>query len=139
MLFSTTVKKIISQAAIEAQSCGNSRIESEHLLIAISRMVYDKSSNSNFEKDIAFLERFFKVGNLRPADLAERLFLEMKNNDQLNNNLPLKYSTRLNQIVREANIYADEENVKTVGLKHLFLPLLISFETNPVFRSTSFV
>jgi tetratricopeptide (TPR) repeat protein len=135
MSFSTTVKKIISQVAYEAQSCGNSRVEPEHLLIAISRMVYDRSSNSNFGKDIAFLEHFFKAGDLRPADLAERLFREMKHKDQLNNDLPLEYSTRYNQILQEASVYADEENIQIVGLKHLLLPLLVNFETNPVFRS----
>ena len=100
MTFSPTVQKIISQAAFEAQSCGNSRLEPEHLLIATSRMVYDKSSNRNFEEDIVFLEHFFRAGNLRPADLAERLFLEMKQKDRLNNDLPHEYSTRCNQIVK---------------------------------------
>ena len=78
MSFSPTVQKIISQAALEAQKCGNSRLEPEHLLIAMSRMIYDKSSVDCFRNDMAFLEQFFAAGKLRPADLTTRLFEEME-------------------------------------------------------------
>jgi tetratricopeptide (TPR) repeat protein len=135
MSFSPTIQEIISQAGFEAQSCGNSRLEPEHLLIAMSRMVYDKNSNSNFKEDAAFLERFFKAGKLRPADLAERLSYEMKQENRLNNDSPCDCSTRCNQILKEASVYAEEENIKTVGLRHLLLSLLVNLDTNPVFRS----
>ena len=135
-MYTPVIEEILRCAGEHARACGDSYTRVFHVLIAACRLSHVPGHRGPVGADHEFLKGLFLAGRISPADLAEKIGMDIRQGRRQFQAAIVPRSKQCQELFLAAEEYASEQSEQTVGLRHLVEPLFVALSQNPYYGIT---